>query len=391
MHIGFCGPASLTLLQDHINDKIDVQGYPFRGSATLIREYLAQGHRVTVFTTSPDINEPKTFTGAKLRICVVPSRKRARDRALDFFAVERRMLLERIVEEAPDVLHANWTYEFGLAARKSGLPSIVTVHDWAPSVAVANKHPYWYFRLLMQIQCLAHRGIVTAPSEYIARRVTKLYRLQCQVIPNGIDTSSFLPRTPRSSPRRIGMLNVGFSDRKNTQRALRAWSSVRQRYPEVTLVAAGPGYERGCDAWRWAQRHGFDTQVEFIGAVEPEDIPAWFDSLDVFLHPSLEESFGMVILEAMSSGLPVIAGEASGAVPEITGGNAFLTRVTSTRKLAQAIDQVLADHSLRIDLAAAGTKWSQQFELPRVAKRYLATLETTLRNTVTASRMSGHR
>lgn len=376
MHIGFCGPITLSLLADLLDRPVSIKGYPFRGSATLVREYLSFGHEVTVFTTSPDIDSVTTYAGPHLKVVVVPTRSRGYQRAFDFFGQERAKLIEVIRREQPDVLHANWTYEFGLAARGSGIPALVTVHDWAPRVARNNKHPYWYFRLLMQIRCLSLAGPLTAPSEYLAHRVRVIYRRSCVVIPNGIDMSSFktASRRPSGDGMRVGMLNVGFSSLKNVQGALRAWAAVHRFWPGATLVAAGPGYEPQGEAQRWAAANSLDSQVEFVGPVGPEHVPTFFSSLDVFLHPSKEESFGMVLVEAMASGVPVIAGQNSGAVPEITGGRALLTDVHSVGAIASALQSILSDEALRNSLASEGLVWSLGYDLTNTAQLYVEQL-----------------
>lgn len=376
LHIGFCGPATLSSLEDLLDERVTVQGYPFRGSATLIREYLSLGHRVTLFTSSPEITEIATFEGPNLKIVAVPTRSRGHQRAFDFFVQERKLLIAAIREEQPDVLHANWTYEFGIAARQSRIPSLLTVHDWAPSVARTNRHPYWYFRWLMQIRCLTYPGRVSAPSDYIADRVTHWYRKPCLVIPNGIDINSFykLRKSASAENLRIGMLNVGFSSRKNVQTALRAWAIARVEHPTATLVAAGPGYEPGGEAHHWAVDSDLDIQVDFVGAIESNSVPSWFSSLDVFLHPSVEESFGMVLLEAMAAGLPVIAGENAGAVPAVTGGKALLTDIHSSSSIADAIDRVFTDAALRTQLGSEGLAWCQRFSVAKSARRYVQEL-----------------
>lgn len=331
---------------------------------------------MTLFTSSPDILSTVNYTGKNLKIVAVPTRSGGRARAFDFFAKERQALTAHIHQEAPDVLHAHWTYEFGLAARQSGVPALVTVHDWAPSVAKRNKHPYWYFRWAMQIRCLLYPGRLSAPSSYIAKRVTRYTRKACLIIPNGIDVDSFIPRAhPKASGvRRIGMLNAGLSPLKNVPLALEAWARVKDSHPSAVLIAAGPGFELGGEAHQWAIQNRLDDRVEFAGPVAADTVPSWMASLDVFLHPSLEESFGMVLLEAMAAGVPVIAGEDSGAVPVITGGNALLTDVRSAFKVAEALNSLMNEAELRRSLSLAGLSWSKQFSVTETARLFLREL-----------------
>lgn len=380
MHIGFCGPATLSLLQDLLDSPVCIKGYPFRGSSILVREYIRQGHQVTVFTTSPDISSVKVYSGPRLKVVAVPTRSRGPRRAFDFFAKERSELVSCILGERPDVLHANWTYEFGLASQASGIPTLITVHDWAPKVARANRHPYWYFRLMMQVRCITVQSSLTAPSEYLARRVRNVYRKKCTVIPNGLDTQAFESSAPSNSSRymRVGMLNAGFSDLKNVKRAFEAWSKVHESFPEAILAVAGPGYEPGGEAHRWAAQNSLLARVEFLGGVAPENVPQFFASLDAFLHPSQEESFGMVLIEAMASGVPVIAGKCSGAVPEVTGGNAVLTDINSVDNIAASLRAVMSDASLRRKLSVDGKQWSRRFDVEAVGKLYVGQLTKLL-------------
>jgi L-malate glycosyltransferase len=196
------------------------------------------------------------------------------------------------------------------------------------------------------------------------------------VIPNGIDINSFnnVSRSTSATNLRIGMLNVGFSSRKNVQTALRAWAIARVGYPTATLVAAGPGYEAGGEAHRWAVDSGLDIQVDFVGPIDSDSVPSWFSSLDVFLHPSVEESFGMVLLEAMAAGLPVIAGENAGAVPAVTGGRALLTDIHSSSSIANALVRIFTDAALRTQLGSDGLAWCQGFSVAESARRYIQEL-----------------
>src|SRR5665647_1192622 len=122
MHVAVCGPISLELLESQGVGVFHSRGYPFPMTAHLALAYLARGHQVSVITTGTDISEPEYRSGSEgLDVWVVPSRPRARDRALDFFAHERSGVAKAIKQANPDVVHAHWSYEFALAARDVGL------------------------------------------------------------------------------------------------------------------------------------------------------------------------------------------------------------------------------------------------------------------------------
>src|SRR5919204_3211143 len=128
MKIGMAGPVTLSLLGPCLDGKPALPaGYSFPPMALWVRELLARGHQVSVFTTSCGIAEPQTFRGPRLTLHV--ARLREDGKAQDFFRQERADLVALMQQDPCDVLHAHWTYEFALAALASGMPTLVTAHD----------------------------------------------------------------------------------------------------------------------------------------------------------------------------------------------------------------------------------------------------------------------
>ncbi len=381
MHIAVAGPVTLSLLRSEVSVPSSIPGYPFAGTSGLVHEYLSAGHEVSVVTTSPaGITAPTWFRGSRLNVCVVPSRGRARDRALDFFKQERRLIEQELEASGADICHAHWTYEFGLAAQRSTLPAVVTVHDWAPAIARMNRHPYWWFRALMQVKCLTGGGVLTAPSSYVANNVEEVFRRPCHIVPNGTRLTDFSAGNGTlHQPARVGMLNVGFSERKNTRLAMRAFHLLRHAGIPVELDVAGVDYERGGSAHRWAEAEGLTSGVRFLGPLDPDQVPQWMSGLDLFLHPSREESFGMVLVEAMAAGLPVIAGSSSGAVSEVMGGEGVLVDITDAEAVMGAMLAVLRSEKVRVTAAHTGPLRARMFDLSRSAQSYLEIFDDVLR------------
>lgn len=375
MHIALTGPVTLDLLDSHVSVPKGVSGYPFSGTAQLALEYVRQGHRVSVVTTSPDgVTVPTFLPGEELDVTVVPSRTRARDRALDLFRDERRLLTAALLSLNAEVCHAHWTYEFALAAQETDLPLVTTVHDWAPRVAIQNRHPYWWFRFLMQARALMGRGIVSAPSPYIRQRVEKWYRRDCHLIPNGIPLGAYHGISATSRPfngiPEIGMLNVGHSRRKNIFTALEALAKVASVTPIVVRLA-GPGYEPGGEVHHWLRERNMDKYFSLEGPLSPLQVPHWMTELDLFVHPSHEESFGLVLVEAMAAGTPVIAGRNSGAVPWVVGQAGRLVDVSAAATLETAVLDLLENESQRQELANRGRDRAEAFDLTIVAAKFI--------------------
>jgi glycosyltransferase involved in cell wall biosynthesis len=347
VRIGICGPMTLSLLQPEV--QIDPElgdGYSFPFVSHLVLELLARGHEVAAFTLTDSTTTTREFRGPRLVVHIGPYRPRARDRARDFFRSERRALHTSISAEAPQVVHSHWSYEFALGAMSSGLPTLVTAHDWPPAVFRAGPDRYRAMRLAMGMYTLQRARHLTAPSPYVARRVSRWTRRVVQVVPNGVPVGP--PRTAErldpSSPL-FGAVNSGWGRLKNVSTLLEAFAEFRCDVPRAGLALAGHGYEIGGPAWQWADSKGLLQNVAFHGPLSPDGVRDFMARLDAFVHPSLEESFGVVLIEALSLGIPIIAGSRSGAVPWVLdhGRMGMLVDVTSSRGIARGLQSLLDD------------------------------------------------
>lgn len=375
MHIGLAGPVDLRLLQSRLNDPVKGSGYAFPFTSKLASELLDRGHQVSVFALDPGATEPYELFGTSLQVLVHPMRSRARDRALDFFANERHALADSMSRMKPDVVHAHWTYEFALAAQASRLPCLVTIHDWAPTVLRLHRDPYRAVRFLMQVSCLTRARHLTAVSPYVAAPVKRWFRRTAEVVPNGLESSWYVKVRQEHQADMIsfGALNAGIDPLKNVHCLLRAFHQTHRMMPgSVHLRLAGGGTESGGELHEWAVAEGMHQGVEFVGRLAPADVADFMDSLDVFVHPSLEESFGMVLLEAMGRRVPVIAGQRSGAVPWLLdhGRAGLLVDVRDGRAIAAGMARLAVNKQLRAQLASRGLERARDFELQKVAQGY---------------------
>jgi glycosyltransferase involved in cell wall biosynthesis len=374
------GPAFQDLPQGYV-------GAPFM--ATLAAGLLERGHRVTVISMSSDLpcDEPAGVSRrtGRLELLYVPLRKGAwrcngwrPGHILDLFRFERRAMGAALAQVRPDVVHAHWPYEFAWSAIDSGLPHVVTCHD--SPFRVARLYRGWklggYRRIKawMAWRALRRATCVSAVSPYLAQEVAPLCRSAAQVVPNPVaqPAATTLPmaRTPGTSARVLMVCN-GWSALKNPQAGLNAFAQVARALPEVELVLLGHGFSEGGPAQRWCREAGIEGRMRFVGPASHEEVGAWMAGSDLLLHPSLEESFGMVVAEALAAGLPVVCGQGSGAVPWVVGEGGKLVDVTRPDDTAAAMLELLRDPGLRARLGEAGRSGVRaRFGVSRVVEAY---------------------
>jgi L-malate glycosyltransferase len=329
--------------------------------------------RLDLVTLDPRLTAPVVLTGDGVRLAVGPFRPRARTRSLDLFAVERRFIADRLVQWQPEAVSAHWTYEYALGAIRAGLPTLTTVHDWAPTILRHARDPYRLVRLAMQAAVFARGHHFAAVSPYMARKVEFATRTRVAVLPNGLGPQWSQPPVPDPNGTRVIAINDGFGRRKNVQRLLEAWPAVRHVHAQAELLLVGSGYEVSGAAHHWAEERGLTSGVRFVGPVDRSELPHLLAGSRLLAHPALEESFGMVLLEAMSVGIPVLGGRDSGAVPWVLdAGAGVLVDVRDPTEIASGIVRLLSDPGLAERTAARGrARARDRFSITVTSRSYL--------------------
>lgn len=340
MHIGIVSPCQSGPLSDLLSNSGGVDlGCGVYFMATLVRALIERGHHVSVITLSPEISDRRILEGPKLTYYVYPMRTQRRMR--DLFKLEREGLREGILLARTDILHAHWTYEFAMACLETGLPTVVTSHDSGFQQLRFSRNLYRFGRLYMQIRVIRNARFLTAVSPYLANSLQWLTKTEIEVVPNPIevDVANDNIHESASGPVRIATVLNGWGNRKNPKPAIKAFNLLRQRLSDAEMFMYGDEYEEGGPAWHWAKNKGVDQYIHFRGPVPRGDLLKKLRRMSILLHPALEESFGMAIIEAMALGLPVVGGMDSGAVPWVLdGGRAgFLTDVRNPEKIAQTL------------------------------------------------------
>jgi D-inositol-3-phosphate glycosyltransferase len=172
----------------------------------------------------------------------------------------------------------------------------------------------------------------------------------------GVDTDLYHPAEPPSGDGCI--LAVGrFGDpRKNVRLLLEAYRRLCERFPDAPRLVLVGGQPQPAD-WADAEGWGIADHIDMRVNVAPELLPSLYRQASLFVLPSNEEGLGIVLLEAMASGLPVVSTRCGGpATCVVEGETGYLTPVGDAEALAAAMERLLADAALRQQMGRAGRR-----------------------------------
>ena len=255
----------------------------------------------------------------------------------------------------------------------SGTKSVVTLHDLNFYL-----HPEWFNRSFRLVQTLvvipgARRAerVVTISNHVFeqAKKHLGISGENLRMIHNGVKPlKSKAEETPAGGRR---LLCVGsLQPHKNLSRMIRAFQRLQAEFPELELHVVGrpqPSFANDPELPRLLESRG----VKLLGYLSEEALADAYLNSAVFCYPSLEEGFGLPILEAMSVGAIVVTSNVS-CLPEIAGGRAILVDPFSVESIADGLHRALAlDKTTRAEMVAKGRDWALRFSWRRAADEYL--------------------
>jgi glycosyltransferase involved in cell wall biosynthesis len=269
---------------------------------------------------------------------------------------------------------------YGLLARRGSRVSLIaTCHNWLGSSLSMRLYAALDKRVLARFERVV---AVSGPVEKELRRYVPAQNVRR--IGNGIDTARFAPLRDRVSARKaLGLperTTVGFVGRLTREKGvvtlLRSMARVvvERATPEVQLIIVGSGPERQ-QLQSEAEAAGLSGLVHFLG--ERSDLPQLYNAMDMFVLPSLQEGFPMVILEAMAARVPIVATPVGDVAMMLDEGRAGrLIPLNSTAELASALLELLKEPARAHALATtAHARVSARFSSAAMARSYLALYE----------------
>jgi phosphatidylinositol alpha-mannosyltransferase len=275
-------------------------------------------------------------------------------------------------------VHGGLAPTFGLAAPlaawKAGIPMVATFHSWFPRSAG--------YRLLRQpLQRMLDRHAARiAVSEPVVQAMSRYFRGDWEIIPNGVDLNSFHPngRRPADSPARGPRLLflARLEPRNGLCTVLDAMPRILRRFPDAHLTVAGDGPWRG-----HYERHArsLGDRVQFLGRVFG-DRPAHYGSADLYLCPTTRASFGVTLLEAMACGTPLVLADNVGFRAVVRDGvEAAIVPDNDPTTWADTTIALLEDPARRDAMSRCGLVTASRFAWPRVTDQTLAVYDRVAR------------
>jgi len=375
----------------------------------LAREFSRRGIMVDVFTRSQNVHLPHVMhkLGARGRVVHVPTgpeepydKNKVFDHLPEF--VEGVLGFAQSESIAYDVIHSHYWLS-GWAARELraawGIPIVHMFHTLGlmkNQVAGSASELETSRRIDVETEIVgfADRLIAATPAEQC--QLEWLYNAdpdRISVISPGVDTQHFFPMPQRAARERLGMshaartiLFVGRIERlKGIDTLIRAIALIAHERPSwvqqvcVAIIGGDPTTDENAELERLKRMReelGLDDLITFLGARDQDQLRYYYNAASFVVMPSRYESFGMVALEAMACGRPVIASEVGGLAHLVRHGETgFHVPENDHVALASTIACLLQDDALRVRLGRQAAEWAQNYAWPKVAEQLLNVFE----------------
>lgn len=303
------------------------------------------------------------------------------DLCINFNPFAIRKVLKR---EKFDILHFH-NFSF---------PSTVQILEWSKSLNILTLHAnlegssflkifpgfLYIFNKICQWKIDGLIGVAPLNLE-----ILKDYKGPKTVIPNGINLNEFNPKIPKLkkfSNEKINILFLGrLEERKGLIYLLRAFKILEKKFSNLRLIVVGEGPLKD-DCQKWVKKNRL-REVIFEGEKRGEIIPRYYRTSDIFVSPAIYgESFGIVLIEAMASGIPVVAFANRGykGVLENGKGKKFLVKPKDYKTLAKKLEVLIKNPKLRKEFGEWGIKEAKKYSWFKIADQVLAFYELCERN-----------
>lgn len=207
-----------------------------------------------------------------------------------------------------------------------------------------------------------------AVSQSCVQALSRYFKLNARIIPNGVDTAQFNPSVPKLEKFNDGKKNLlflgRFDPRNGLTLMLRAFEITKSEFPNVRLIIVGDGTLK--NYYKRLVPNGLKKEVHFQGLARDER-PRYYASCDVFCSPVSKASFGITLLEAMASGKPIVATHNVGYKEVLNQDEGFLVPPDDPVAFARSIIALLKDERLKDQMGANGRRKALTYSWDKIA------------------------
>lgn len=284
--------------------------------------------------------------------------------------------LKKILKKInPDIIHTHLSavlYSTPATLSMKSIKKIHTVHNMADKELIGFRQKLNYFNYKLGV-------VPVALSPEIKKSIIKIYHLNSETVPivfNGINLDKYKKKANYDYNEKFVLIHVGrFAKQKNHKGLIEAFKIFHERIENSQLCLIGNGEEIDNIKEMVSELHLQDC-VEFCG--NQTDVYSYLNKADTFILPSLYEGIPLTIIEAMGTGLPIIATRVGG-IPDliVDGENGLLTDLNA-ENIANAIYRLATNKDLRQKLGNNGFLHSKVFSAEYMAKRYCEVYENLI-------------
>ena len=257
-------------------------------------------------------------------------------------------------------------------------PLVTTVHDVEADLVPESLNARGRAYMQLCRRWTRRSDMIIVPFDWTRRQVMSLYNVppeRIRIVNYGVDHDLFYPRRRAPSSRKK-VLYVGELNRlKGVGVLLEAFGILLKEFKDVQMIFVGKGPDQG-HLRGVARELQIDRDVIFTGFVPDQDLPIFYGQADVFVWPS-RLGFGLTMLQAMASGLPVVASPYA-EIPEFLEDSGIAVDCDSPEALADALSRLLSDEFMRTRMAERAIQKASAFSWERMAREVLAVYNEVL-------------
>ncbi|MFA5259146.1 MAG: glycosyltransferase [Candidatus Pacearchaeota archaeon] len=355
-----------------------------------------RGHKI-IFISAKSPKRPKIDSYKGIKIYRLFSFFIPKTQGPVYISLPRRKQIKKILEmEKIDILHVIMPFPASIQAIRAAkqLKIKVVAHSHTqpenifyhvPTIAGKEKLNHYFYKYLLWIYKKAE--IVICPSKFAEKLLKKRdSTINTTIISNGVDISKFKKLSPASflkkynlNEKEIRLLFIGrLHPEKNVKVLIQSLHYIVKKFNNFHLNIVGVGHQREY-LEKLAEELGVKDKITFFGKLSEKDLVASYNACDIFVLPSIAELEGMVVLEAMACGKPIIIADSlESASPDFVNKNGFTFQPQNPKELSDKILILLQNSKIRKKMGHESYKQAKKFDInksiEKLEKVYLKVL-----------------